>query len=222
MTKPLDIKGEVFGRLKVVERVDNDNHGHAVWSCICECGNKKEAIASRLVSGRVLSCGCLFKDVLNEKKEKTKKERLTRNSWRGMKSRCDDKNHNRYDIYGAKGITYCEEWSVFSNFLRDMGYRQEGQTLDRVDGSKGYSKNNCRWTDPTTQAYNQICRGSSGVHGVRKSKNKKGWTAHIRKNNVSYYLGTFKNFDDAVAERIEAEKRLYGKSKTELSRNQKT
>lgn len=221
MTKPLDLKGKKFGRLKAVERVANNKYGRTVWSCICECGVTKSIATTSLMSGSVISCGCYHKEYLEDLKNKTKEERLTRNSWRGMKERCDNKNNHRYYLYGAKGITYCEEWSDFKNFLKDMGLRKSGQTLDRIDGSKGYSKSNCRWTDLTTQAYNQVCRGSSGVHGVRRSKNKKGWTAHISKNNVYHYLGTFESFEEAVSKRIEAEKRLYGKSKTEASFKQK-
>ena len=53
------------------------------------------------------------------------------------------------------GVSYDPRWEVFENFLEDMGERPEGTTLDRIDGSKGYSKDNCRWATPKEQARNR-------------------------------------------------------------------
>ena len=68
-----------------------------------------------------------------------------------MKARCDDSSNLSFKHYGAKGITYCERWKSFANFLADMGQRPEGKTLDRIDPSKGYEPANCRWLTPTEQ-----------------------------------------------------------------------
>ena len=66
-------------------------------------------------------------------------------TWRGMKLRCDNPKNASYKNYGAKGISYCERWKIFANFLEDMGVRPEGLTLDRIDPSKDYEPGNCRW-----------------------------------------------------------------------------
>ena len=76
-------------------------------------------------------------------------------SWGGMIARCTNKKHNRYKYYGARGITVCDRWRLFENFLADMGVRPEGLTLDRIDNDKGYMPGNCRWATAIVQANNK-------------------------------------------------------------------
>jgi hypothetical protein len=73
-----------------------------------------------------------------------------------MKTRCDNPKSNRFAYYGGKGIKYSPRWKLFENFYEDMhdGYREE-LTLDRIDGSKGYSKENCHWVNYTAQNNNK-------------------------------------------------------------------
>lgn len=55
----------------------------------------------------------------------------------------------------SAGLTVDPEWEVYTNFLRDMGERPDGTSLDRVDNAKGYCKENCRWATPQQQAWNR-------------------------------------------------------------------
>lgn len=73
-----------------------------------------------------------------------------------MKTRCDNPNSKSYARYGAKGVSYDPSWADFNNFYNDMheGYEQ-GLWLDRKDGTKGYSKDNCRWVTPTESNRNR-------------------------------------------------------------------
>jgi len=70
--------------------------------------------------------------------------------WRGIKKRCYYAKHPWYAFYGGKGIAVCDSWRIhgkgFPNFYRDMGSRPTPDyDLDRIDSSKGYCKENCRW-----------------------------------------------------------------------------
>lgn len=74
--------------------------------------------------------------------------------WLAMRGRCLTKTNPAYKDYGARGITICERWAEFANFLEDMGERPVGLSLDRRDNTKGYSKQNCRWATSQTQNRN--------------------------------------------------------------------
>jgi hypothetical protein len=75
--------------------------------------------------------------------------------WVGMRQRCNDKNHIAYQRYGGAGITVCDEWSNFQQFIDDMGEYQQGQSIERRDNTKGYSKENCYWATASEQSKNR-------------------------------------------------------------------
>lgn len=58
-----DLTGEKFGRLRVIDRAENANDGHAQWLCECKCGNRVIVTSQSLVCGLTKSCGCYRKDV---------------------------------------------------------------------------------------------------------------------------------------------------------------
>jgi hypothetical protein len=69
--------------------------------------------------------------------------------WCQIKYRC--KSVKKY-----QGVTVCNRWiNNFDDFLKDMGLPPDGYSIDRVDGTKGYEPNNCRWADVTTQNRNR-------------------------------------------------------------------
>lgn len=79
-------------------------------------------------------------------------------SWYAMKQRCGNPKNKQYKDYGGRGITFKEEWNKFEVFKREMeeGYKK-GLTLDRLDNSKGYFPENCRWATKQEQAENKRC-----------------------------------------------------------------
>lgn len=65
--------------------------------------------------------------------------------WEAMKNRCTSPGNRQYQDYGGRGISYDPRWEQFEHFIADMGLCPEGMTLERVDNSAGYNKDNCKW-----------------------------------------------------------------------------
>lgn len=69
-------------------------------------------------------------------------------------ARCKYPSHDTYRFYGAKGVTVCERWNEFENFLADMGEPGEGMTIDRKEATGNYELGNCRWSTMAEQHNN--------------------------------------------------------------------
>ena len=212
-----DVVGKTYGMLTVKEDCDTSPRRFNVF---CSCGNTKNSVLlTHLRSGKIVSCGCYrmarVKEVNSVKNTKhgmygTK----TYKAWSSMRDRVNDKENKDY---GGRGITCSKEWLQFENFLKDMGEVPRGFSLDRIDVNGNYCKENCRWVDLTTQAYNTN-RGhlnKSGKIGVRLVRRKSGikYVATIGYNNETHYLGIFNSFEEACKAREEAEIKYYGVTK---------
>jgi hypothetical protein len=75
--------------------------------------------------------------------------------WTNMIQRCSNPKVLHYKRYGARGIKVCERWQVFENFLSDMGEPFDKAEIDRVDNSKGYEPDNCRWVTRSENCRNR-------------------------------------------------------------------
>jgi hypothetical protein len=115
----------------------------------------------------------------------------TYRAWANMKQRCLNNNATQYYDYGGRGIGICDEWNSFSNFLNDMGEAPSGSTIERIDGDREYSKDNCKWADRSTQVANRRTPKSntSGYVGVKR--NGKNWTATVTWCGHRKNLGTY-------------------------------
>lgn len=79
----------------------------------------------------------------------------TYSSWINMVNRCRCANVSLWKTYYIdRGITVCDRWKDFRNFLADMGERPPNTSLDRIDNSRGYSPENCRWVNRSSQMRN--------------------------------------------------------------------
>lgn len=213
--KFIDLTGQKFGRLEVMERAENDNKNRAKWRCLCECGVTKILPSAYLRSGDTQSCGCYNKDKLKETNTKHGGHGSPEyKSWRNMIDRCTNKKIWQYEFYGARGIKICDRWSSFAYFIDDMGKKPSKEhSIDRIDVNGNYEPSNCRWATKTEQVINQRIAKSNktGHKGVFKYNSKK-WVASITINKKTINLGSFKTLEGAINSRKEAELKYWGKS----------
>jgi hypothetical protein len=153
----IDMTGQVFGRLTVLERAENTKRNKAQWLCQCSCGNKTIVSRTHLKRGQVKSCGCYRVDLGKLNKTHGMKGTRLYRIWSGMKDRCLNRNSKYWDRYGGRGITVCEEWKTFENFMewaKQNGYSKK-LTLDRIDNDGNYEPSNCRWATMKQQQNNR-------------------------------------------------------------------
>jgi hypothetical protein len=141
-----DLTGQRFGRLTVIGQA-NVLSRSVIWKVLCDCGTKKLVSQGNLLNGRTNSCGCLNIEKIIERNTKHGKfDTPEYQVWRDMRARCRDKSNWAYKKYGARGITVCNRWDDFQAFFDDMGEKPfQKAVLLRIDTSKGYCPENCKW-----------------------------------------------------------------------------
>lgn len=117
------------------------------------------------------------------------RETPTYSSWVSMKSRCLNRNDSSFNRYGGRGITVCDRWLDFRAFFEDMGPRPHGMSLDRIDGTRGYSPDNCRWATQAEQNANRrMPRGDqngSRLHPERLARGCQNGNAKLTAEQVA-------------------------------------
>ena len=165
MSKFIDLTGQKFERLTVLEYAGKNKNRNYYWKCQCECGNIIVVQYGNIKKGTTKSCGCLQKEKARELLT-THGMGHTRfyKTWANMKTRCLNKKTKDYKHYGDRGIIVCEEWLDFNNFKEDMyksylkhveEFGEKQTTIDRIDNNDGYYKNNCKWATRKEQIANQ-------------------------------------------------------------------
>lgn len=165
-----DITGKKFNMLTAVRFVCTMPDRHSAWEFLCDCGNTTVIPANRVTIGKTKSCGCQ-KHAGNCRTHGMSRTN-TYESWLGMRSRCGDPSDKSYSNYGGRGISVCERWSLFENFLADMGACPKGLSIERLDNNGDYEPCNCIWADSVTQSRNRrnVKLTPSLVRIIRASK----------------------------------------------------
>lgn len=210
--QPMTLVGTKCGLLTVLSAEPTrrlNGRVEKMWLCLCECGNKKIVQRNNLRSGHTKSCGCLTHHPWHVTHGLT--HHPLYHVWASMKDRCLSPDNQNYKNYGGRGIPVCAEWAEsLQKFVDDMEPTyQPGLTLDRIDNSRGYCKDNCKWStrreqqNNTRTNHNIAWKGE--VHTIAewaRIKNMKQRTLHTRLK-----LGW--SIDRALSEPVRNQVRIY-------------
>ena len=161
--KTLEIKqrrdnmiGNKIDMLTVVEYL-----GRGMFKCVCDCGNIIEKAEWNLCKENktdvTKSCGCY-------KNSHGLSGTRIYNIWKGMRRRCYSESAKDYKNYGGRGIRFSDSWLDFMEFFKDMNdeyikhtnkYGEKNTSIDRINSSGNYCKENCRWATASVQANNR-------------------------------------------------------------------
>ena len=109
-----NILGNRYRKLLVIKQTKERMDQKVVWLCKCDCGNLTKVRSSFLIRNLTGSCGCLVKETKNTTHNMSNTPIYA--VWHTMISRCKSPKHNRYHIYGGRGIAVCKRWLNFINF----------------------------------------------------------------------------------------------------------
>lgn len=156
--------GTRFGKLVILGEATPKTYpnGHTCSRsvCLCDCGKRKEILNISLKTGKTTSCGCYHSQVMRSRaKHGMNRSNKDRHpiyaAWNNMVRRCTVPTHPGFKYYGGRGITVCERWMRFENFLEDMRSQwTTGLTLERKDNGIGYFPGNCKWATRAEQMRN--------------------------------------------------------------------
>lgn len=169
--QPIDLTGQRFTLLTAIERVQRSSTtGGSLWRCRCDCGNERLVLSGNLRKGGAKACvACARNRKAALKTTHGESQSPEWNVFEGMHQRCENPNAPSFAYYGGRGITVCERWRSFENFLADVGKRPTPRhTLERCNNSLGYSPENCYWATRREQMRNTRHNHMITINGKTK------------------------------------------------------
>lgn len=197
--------GSTFNSLTLVSFLPKSGrHLMGLWRCTC--GNEKAIRLNRVDRGETKACGCevgkaLTASVKTHGMAKTREFHI----WNNMKYRCETATSKDYPKYGGVGITFCERWRSFENFLEDMGLcPSKDHSLDRIDTFGNYCPENCRWADRETQMNNRRATIKLEYEGKLYSRSQFARLLGVKWERVMYISRTHKTAESIIQKLKEA------------------
>lgn len=208
----LELSGMKFSSLLVISFAGIKKHpcgsSHSLWNCKCDCGKEIIVHGSSLTTGNSKSCGCVSRrNTSNRCRTHGMSGTNSYLRWQGMMNRCRNIKDISYKNYGGRGITVCERWTNYSNFISDMGQAPEGCSLDRIDNNGNYEPGNCKWSTVSEQSRNK--RSNRIISFQGKSQALIDWAREIGIDQASLRERLDKW---SIQDSLTKPKREYGKS----------
>lgn len=224
MSSRLNLVGEKYDKLTVLELDSYNKYGQVIWKCLCDCGVEVKVLGNSMRSGRTGSCGCKIKtknklifgvgindadyNVYVTEKVDGKLKILWSCpfyvKWYSMLRRCySDVYHKQQPTY--INCTTVKEWHRFTNFRAWMEAQDwEDKDLDKdllVFGNKEYGPNTCLFLDPRVNSFfneNTLSKGEWPV-GVTFHKQHQKFYASCKcfLTKKSKFLGLFSSPEEA-------------------------
>ena len=199
LPKPIE-PGTRFGALVVRRPAGKDPKTcKSLSECVCDCGAVVVKRNNDLLTGRVVSCGCVKRArgsrMMWERAERSNANHMSQTPlyrcWRGLVRRCTDPRDKSYRRYGGRGIEVCKSWRTsfrrFRGWALSHGYA-DGLEIDRIDFNKGYWPSNCRFVDLVAQANNKSNNRFIEYQGRRMTVMQ--WSRELEVNYDTIKAGT--------------------------------
>lgn len=206
--KQLTVKvGDRYGKLtieKIVSYYSTNKKKCNGCICRCDCGNYKgPIIISDLIRGHTTSCGCYLLSVITkhgDNRRNGKRSSLYR-IWDGMVNR-STKNNKKSSKYYCSKIKDCidKDWLDYTKFkywAMENGYK-EGLSIDRIDNSKGYFPENCRWILPSLQNLNKTNNRLITYNGITETMKYWSEVTGIHRSTIFHRLKSGKTIPQAL------------------------
>ena len=225
----IDLTGKRFGRLTVlgrnIEYQKEHNEYHPCWNCICDCGNECIVSGPSLRTGNTKSCGCYQKEMRHKSTKKRNVYDFSHGDYvigyatNGGTFKVDREDYSRINDYcwcfNSNG--YLIAWDQLTQkfvYLHRLIMKPEfGLVVDHINGDRADNRRlNLRACSQQNNSRN--CRlssnNSTGVCGIRYYPEIDSWGAYIFVDGKQICLGNYRDKEDAIEARMEAEDKFFG------------